>query len=949
MTPEQTSSLRYSSEALSALPNGESARSPAILKWLSPAVALLVVGGATMRAQWAGWISFETAISLFILSVACSFVALAWAVERRVRRCDLSHRQTENHLREQVNRLALIIENEPECVKLVDHAGRLTEMNPAGLAMLEAESLAAARKTTLIEYILPEYQGAFIDLHRRVMRGEAGTLEFEIRGLRGTQRWLETHAVPLRDPEGSIQALLGITRDITARKLAARAQLQVQLFRKLIDRSNDLIYVADAESGRILDCNEALPRRLGYSRDEILSMDVPGFSSVAGASSWAQRMATAQASGSLLIDSTYRCKNGDALPVEINLSYVAHSPHALLVAVIRDVTDRRHQQARIDHLTRILRMQSAINSAVLRIPERDQMLQEACRVATEVGGYDHAVISLVDPDGSHARPKFRHGMRDIPEPGAFPIGDGTEADVSVTGRALRTGEVVVSNDVRNPDTSVLARGHLLRLGIRTVIALPFIVDSARVGALTLFSVRTDGVRDEELILLQDVAATLAFGLRSQRQADAAQFLAHYDSLTGLAKRGLFCDRLASFLTHRILPEDRPIVAAFDVRDLSGLNDTYGRSVGDALMQQVAERMKLAVESDHRIGYLGGGTFVIFATDLVDAEEGVVAAVDDAVFARPFEIDGRSFRLASRSGIARYPADGPDSAMLVDKAEAALRHAKESGEKSSQFTIRMHSDVASRLNLELRLREAIEREQFVLYYQPQVSISTGRVEAVEALLRWKDDEGVLIHPAAFLPVLESTGMIVTVGAWVLNRAAEDCKRWRASGWEPLRVAVNVSALQIRRRRFVDEVLKAIDGLTADGFGVDLEITESSVLQDLEDTSRKLRRLREAGVRIAIDDFGTGYSSLGLLPRLPADILKIDKTFVRGLPDNQASVALTSSIIRIASTFGLATVAEGVETLVQLDMLRTFHCDQSQGYLHARPMPVDELETRLRTWS
>jgi EAL domain-containing protein (putative c-di-GMP-specific phosphodiesterase class I) len=162
-------------------------------------------------------------------------------------------------------------------------------------------------------------------------------------------------------------------------------------------------------------------------------------------------------------------------------------------------------------------------------------------------------------------------------------------------------------------------------------------------------------------------------------------------------------------------------------------------------------------------------------------------------------------------------------------------------------------------------------------------------------------------------------------------------------------VNVSALQIRRRRFVDEVLKAIDGLTADGFGVDLEITESSVLQDLEDTSRKLRRLREAGVRIAIDDFGTGYSSLGLLPRLPADILKIDKTFVRGLPDNQASVALTSSIIRIASTFGLATVAEGVETLVQLDMLRTFHCDQSQGYLHARPMPVDELETRLRTWS
>jgi diguanylate cyclase (GGDEF)-like protein len=471
------------------------------------------------------------------------------------------------------------------------------------------------------------------------------------------------------------------------------------------------------------------------------------------------------------------------------------------------------------------------------------------------------------------------------------------------------------------------------------------VEGARVGALTLMSSSVAWFHDEEQMLLQEVAATMAFAMRSQRDAQAAQFLTNYDPLTGLAKRALFCERFNAVLKHGKGPLDRLVVSVFDVRDLSGLNDTFGRSVGDSIVQKIAERMRRAVENDECIGYLGSGMFVLWVREFVGAPNNVVAAIENAVFGQSFELAGRSFPLTCRSGTARHPTDGLDAPLLVERAEAAMRHAKESGERYLHFKLQMHSEVANRLQLEHRLRDAVEGKQFVLHYQPQVNIATGRIEAVEALLRWRDPDGGLVAPAVFLPVLESTGLIFEVGTWVLTQALQDCKRWRSRSLTPVRVAVNVSPLQIRRRLFAEEVLEIIDATGAAECGLDIEITESSLLQDLEDANRKLNRLRRGGIRVAIDDFGTGYSSLGLLPNLPVDILKIDRIFIRDLPDARASASLTSGIIQIASALNLVTVAEGVETSAQLAMLRGFGCAQSQGFLHSRPVPAAEFEVLL----
>lgn len=637
------------------------------------------------------------------------------------------------------------------------------------------------------------------------------------------------------------------------------------------------------------------------------------------------------------------------------VDYVLKTNPARLVPAVRralrevqERTRRRAAEREIARLTRSLKMQSGINGAVIRIRDRDELLREACRLAYEVGGYDRAAMFMVVADGRTATPWYSLGVG--PAPGrtlpVITIGDGTEPDTTLTGRALRTGEIALCADLARTQPPIASRERLLEVGLRSLVALPLVVGGVRVGALALGSRETHVVGDEELSLLQDIAANLSFALRYLQQEGKAQYLTTFDSLTGLAKRALFCQRLDQGLRNRAALESAPTVVAFDVMHLSKVNDSFGRHAGDLLLQVVAKRLKYHIEDDERIGYLGGGTFVLVLPQDETSAESVTTLLENTVFHEPFQIEGRVLRASFRSGIARSPADGRDGNTLAQRAEAALKQAKEAGEQYLHYQIEMHSDIAERLALEQRLRAALDERQFVLHYQPQVNLATGLIEGVEALLRWQDPERGLVLPGQFLPVLESSGMIVTVGEWVLRQAAEDCLRWRRAGLGPLRVAVNVSAQQIRRRSFVEQVLAAAQPCLGEGCGIDLEITETGLLHDVEGASRKLRELRTAGLRVALDDFGTGYSSLGLLSKLPVDLVKIDRSFITGLPQDKASVTLVSSVIGLASAFGLRVLAEGVETQGQLEILRGMGCNQSQGYLHSRPVAAEQFEKLLR---
>ncbi|MDB6087677.1 MAG: hypothetical protein JWN85_461 [Gammaproteobacteria bacterium] len=825
----------------------------------------------------------------------------------------------------------------------------------------EKDFRAALRRfrphVVLSDFTLPAFDGlAALDISRR----ESPDVPFIfLSGTIGEERAIEAlrrgavDYVLKTNPARLVPAVVRALRDVSERARRRTAERQIraseQRLRDIVDTAQDWIWELDS-TGHYLFSSASIRGILGLTvesvagahfRDFLHEEDRTAFVKALAALAGEQRTATGLVARWRHADGEFRWLEGSlrALTGADGLVSGYRGTH-------RDITERKQQQERIARLTRMLQMQSGVNAAVVRIREREELLHEACRLALQVGGYEHAMIALVAADGRHALPWYRLGtgseyLADL----TFPISDGTEPDTSLIGRALRTGQITISTDLTQSEPPVAARSELVRQGFHSVVALPLIVDGARIGVLALASRETDQLSDEELRLLQDMTANLSFALQYRQKETAVQYLNYFDPLTGLAKRGLFCERLDKLLQNRVGPERAPAVVAFDVMNLSNVNDSFGRHVGDLLLQRVAERLKHHVDNDERIGYLGGGTFVLVPSEADVSAENVTTLLESTVFHDVFHIEGRAIRTSFKSGIAHYPTDGEDAGTLAQRAEAALKQAKDSGEQYLHYQIQMHSDIAERLALEHKLRIALDEQQFVLHYQPQINILTGRIESVEALLRWHDPTQGLQHPALFLPVLEASGMIVPVGEWVLQEAVKECQRWRSAGLGPVRVAVNVSAQQVRRRTFVEHFLAAAGSCAAAGFGIDLEITETGLLHDMEGASRKFRELRTAGMRIAIDDFGTGYSSLGLLSKLPVDVLKIDRSFISGLPADRASVTLVSSIIGLASAFHLAVVAEGVETLGQLELLRRLRCNYSQGYLHSRPVPAAELERML----
>jgi diguanylate cyclase (GGDEF)-like protein len=632
------------------------------------------------------------------------------------------------------------------------------------------------------------------------------------------------------------------------------------------------------------------------------------------------------------------------------IDYVLKSNPARIGPAVRraleEVEQRRARRAaehRVAHLSRVLQMLSGVNAAVVRIADRAMLLNEACRLAHRVGGYSFAFVALVDPGAGTARPVAWAGenVQDLHDV-VFSL---SESDTSITSSVLRTGQATISAFVPQSGTFD-PTDTIFAVSAQAFACLPLKVDGTTVGALMFGASSGTEMDEEELRLLGEVASNLSFALQYLDKQDEVRFLSYFDSLTGLGKRALFCERVGRALGARDNGPPRAAVAVFDIEQLSAFNDAFGRHVGDLLLQCVADRLKDRLHGTDRAAHLNGGTFAALFTTEAGNELRQLRTQMTELFAEPFLIQGRQIPVSVRSGIAVCPENGEDAGTLVQNAEAALKAAKASGETMLRHKPGMNSALAERLAVEHRLRAALDQNQFVLHYQPKVSLTTGRIVGVEALLRWMDPLRGLTTPNAFLPILESTGLIGAVGEWAVKKAVEDSHRWAALGFTAIRVAVNAAPVQLRRRDFAAKVIGASATLdTQKGWGLDIEITEGALLDDASWTLRTLRVLRGAGVRVAIDDFGTGYSSLSRLSQLPVDTLKIDRSFTSRLPGNQTGCTVVSTIIALARAFNMSTVAEGVETREQLAFLERAGCNESQGYLHSRPTPAAALELLL----
>jgi len=429
----------------------------------------------------------------------------------------------------------------------------------------------------------------------------------------------------------------------------------------------------------------------------------------------------------------------------------------------------------------------------------------------------------------------------------------------------------------------------------------------------------------------------------KRFEEQLMYQANHDSLTGLPNRHLLNDRLNQALAYENRHRELLTVMLIDLDNFKVVNDTLGHSSGDVLLLEVANRLRQCVRQYDTVARLGGDEFVILMTDVENIRN--FAKISDkilAVFREPFSVAGHEVFVTASIGMAMYPADGVTADALLKNADTAMYHVKEQGRNGYQFFAEeMNVRVQERLTTETRLRKALERQEFFLLYQPRIDVASGRIAGVEALLRWQQEDGEVIMPDEFIPLLEETGLIVPVGEWVLQAVCSQGKAWQAAGLPPLIISVNVSARQFHQQNLPQKINEI---LLETGFPpqfLEIELTESIIIQDVDDTILKLDRLKQMGVRLSIDDFGTGYSSLCYLKRFPIDILKIDRSFVNGLTTDPDDATIVSTIIAMAHNLNMNVVAEGVENRKQLEFIDQHGCKEVQGFLFSRPVVPDRI--------
>jgi len=413
----------------------------------------------------------------------------------------------------------------------------------------------------------------------------------------------------------------------------------------------------------------------------------------------------------------------------------------------------------------------------------------------------------------------------------------------------------------------------------------------------------------------------------------------------LANRSLFLERVAQYQRSAISGGHKLALFLIDLERFKNINDSLGRPAGDALLKLVADWLTHSLDDANLVARVGADQFAVVLPQVIQDGD-VTRLLETIVKALPkqsFQLSGAEFRISAKVGIALFPDDGANADALFKNAEAALRNAKTRGDRFLFYAQQMTETVAGKLTLENQLRQALDKGEFVLHYQPKVSLASGKLTGAEALIRWNDPRSGLVPPAGFISVLEETGLIYEVGRWALHQAIDDYLRWRKAGLDVVRIAVNVSPLQLRRRDFVAEILEAIGIDPAAAAGLELEITETLIMEDVKYSIESLQAIRDTGVEIAIDDFGTGFSSLSSLHKLPLDTLKIDRSFVADMNAGPEGMALVSTIIKLARSLKLKVVAEGVETQEQSRLLRLLDCDEMQGYLFSRPVAGEIFAT------
>ncbi|MGQ0652342.1 MAG: EAL domain-containing protein [Betaproteobacteria bacterium] len=596
--------------------------------------------------------------------------------------------------------------------------------------------------------------------------------------------------------------------------------------------------------------------------------------------------------------------------------------------------DATHQAAHLRYQEKIARF----GQAAMVKRDADELIEEAVQNALEGLGAD--TVAYVERGAGERALVLRAvvGLAGVADSAVSEYGPS-----HAVARVLEGGEVVVAG-TQHKDPLLPFEWSV---GLTRGAFVPVRGDKGTRGALCALSRHPVAFGPEETRFLEAAASVLSAGLQRVESEARLAFLAQFDVLTGLPNRALLADRLSQAIV-QAQRHARPLGVLFiDLDDFKSVNDTLGHAGGDELLKETARRLQSAVRQGDTVARISGDEFAVILADLAQPDHAAhVARKIIERLAEPVEIRGQEAFVTASIGIAAFPGDGTDAETLLGAADAAMYRAKQSGRNAYQFfTAEIDQRTRARAQLGSELRRALEREEFRAVYQPKFDLASGRPCGVEALLRWQHPERGVVGPAEFVPVLEESGLIVAVGDWVLRRVCADLETLKAAGVRPMPAAVNLSPRQFREHDLDARIYAIVRAAGVDPALIELEITEGQLMHDPDHAICLMRSLRQAGIRLAIDDFGTGYSSLAYLTRFPVAALKIDRSFVANIYREASDAAIVRAVIEMAHTLGFTVIAEGVEEERQAMFLRQFGCEQAQGYLFARPMPLAELQSLI----
>lgn len=802
---------------------------------------------------------------------------------------------------ERANELQSILDASPIVIGLVQDR-RLIRVNRVFETMFGWTPAEAANQTVEPYYLDHEdFESFGRQLYPALGHGGVAKFERRFRRRSGQVFWANFYAC-LLDAAQPAQGLIIMVEDIDERRAREEALHESEArYRQMFENNTSVMLLSDPAAGRIVDANPAACRFYGYSRDRLTGMSVWTISALEPAEVEAEKCLAHQ-EGRPYYHLRHRLADGEIREVEVHAGVMEVRGRRLTYSIIHDITARCRAEAQLQLAATVF----AGSGEGIVITDTGNRILSVNKAFTAITGYQPDEVIGQDPrilaSGRHG-PEFYAAMWQ-----------------SLNYQGSWQGEIWN----RRKDGEVYPEW----------LSIFVVDDEAGSQAAASGSV----ARRHYVAVFADI---------TERKNSEARIrhLAEHDPLTDLPNRTLLADRLVQALGQAARDRRQLAVLFLDLDRFKNINDSLGHQVGDALLRQVAGRIQTEVRSTDTVARPGGDEFVVLLPEIDSPQDAaVVAGKLLTSLGRPYAVDGHDLMVTVSVGISVFPDDGLDAATLVKNADTAMYHSKESGRNAFHFfTADMNARVLERLSLETSLRRALERDEFILHYQPQVSLrrgEEGRLVGMEALVRWQHPELGLLPPGRFIPVAEDCGLIIALGEWVLRESCRQAREWQldreARGLVPVPVAVNLSALQFRHAGLEETVAQALADSGLPPELLELELTESIMMQDGERAVEVLHRLKGRGVSLSIDDFGTGYSSLAYLKRFPLDKLKIDRTFVRDIASSADDATIAATIVNMARSLKLLVLAEGVEAEDQRDFLAGLGCDFMQGYLISPPV-------------